>query len=74
MKYITYFKNNLMVDRIYDRKPLALTDNLGVAQCESTITAPQFGFLKVKNLETVKEPYIVNVEVLDEKVKAKDKV
>lgn len=69
MKYVTYFKNNLMVDRIYDKKPLALTDNLGVAQCENIITAPQYGYLRVKNLETVKEPYIVNVEVLDEKTK-----
>ena len=29
----------------------------------------QYGYLKVKNLETVKEPYIVNVVVLDEETK-----
>lgn len=66
MKYVTYFKNNLMVDRIYDKKPLALTDNLDIAQCQNIITAPQYGYLKVKNLQTKIEEYKEIVDVIDE--------
>lgn len=66
MKYVTYFKNNLMVDRIYDKKPRAITDDLAIAQCENIITAPQFGYLKVKNLQTVTAQYKEVVEVIDE--------
>lgn len=69
MKFIVFNKNDNKVIHILNEKPRAITDNLGVAQCQNIITAPQFGYLRVKNLETFKEPYIVNVEVLDEKTK-----
>ena len=68
MKYVTYFKTNNKVSHFYDKKP-KVTEDIGIAQCENIITAPQFGHLIVKNLKTVKEPCIVNVEVLDEKTK-----
>ena len=66
MKYITYFKDTLRVDRLWDKEPKSFTDNLGVARCENIINAPQYGYLRVKNLETVVEEYTETVEVTNE--------
>lgn len=66
MKFITYFKNNFRVDRVWEKEPKIFTDNLGVAQCQNIITAPQYGYLQVKNLETKIEEYKESVEVIDE--------
>lgn len=55
MKYIIYDKKTLKIVRIMNKEPIALTDNLGLARCESI---PQGDNFKVSNIQTHAENYI----------------
>lgn len=70
MKFVTYFKDTLKVNKIMDYEVKVFPDIIGVARCENIITAPQFGHLIVKNLETKTEEYteieVKEVEKLNE--------
>ena len=56
MKYITYFKETLKVNGIFDKEPIAISDNLGLARCE---TIPQGDKFTVANLQDKTEKYTI---------------
>ena len=56
MKYITYFKNTLKVNGIFDKEPIAITNNLALARCG---TIPQGDKFTVANLQDKTERYTV---------------
>lgn len=58
MKYIVYNKNTKKVIHILDRQPVAFSDCLAVAQCE---TIPQGKKFMVTNIQEKQEEYTEKV-------------
>ena len=54
--FIVYNKSNLRVVHFLGKKPISVSDNLGVAEC-SNIPEGDFGYFTVHNLSTKSEKY-----------------
>lgn len=54
--YIVYNKSDLRVVHFLGKKPISVSDNLGVAEC-SNIPEGDFGYFTVHNLSTKSEKY-----------------